>query len=334
MTAWTALRWTPLEQPEALDWPASLMMQARMAPRQAAWTLAELFRQMDLPCQALEVAGQSLLHVMPKGQDDFLVNPWMGVPLLDLQSGEPLRLDALQRDASAWNALADAAGFPQATAEEFRNAELTLPFHPRTFYDRMVVFEQVVDVLPREPATGLRPARYGAGARIRIWPAVMEQVLPRSQPMWQWRLRRVHEVSGLLEQARRVQLMAPPGAAPEQWTGTRGVLSSTLRQADVPEGTRVLRQALEDSTWFAALAAFDAGNLQAARTGLESYLGDYTEGRWRLAARLLMAEIDAATGHEDTARAAWRDLPVSRRLYGIYRTRGLLGAGSADAASN
>jgi hypothetical protein len=334
MAAWMALHIAPVHPDEVLDLPIDLLTQGRCSRPQAAWTLAELYRQVGLPCRALQVAGQDLLHVTPPGEDDFLVNAWMGVPLLELQTGRPLALAQLRQDAGPWNELAVAGGFKQATAEDFQQAQLKLPLHPRTFYDRMVTFAHLVDMLPQKPATGLRPARYGPDATIAIWPPVMEQILHRSEPLWRWRLVRAREVSSLLEGIRQAQLLARAEDVPAQWENTREALRAMRNRADVPEGIRVLEQALEDAAWFAALADFDAGKPEEAEAKLDAYLEDHAEGRWRLPARVLLAEVYAATDRPEAAQDIWQDLPPARRLYGIYRAEGLISPPASDAASN
>jgi hypothetical protein len=340
IAAWTALHVHPLDEAEVLASPFDLLLQARCERDQAAWAVAELCNQAGMPCRVLEVGNQVLLHVKTGDGADMLINPWMGVPLLELDTGRPLPLAQLRQDASAYNALAAAAGFEQATAEEFRQAELTVPLHPRTFYDRMVAFAEFVEVLPNKPATGLRPEAYPEEQALRIWPGIMEQILPRGRPLWQWRIRRAQEVGVMLDQARRIQLLPTSEPATSAWASTVHMLQSTLAQADVPAGADVLERCVEDARWFAALAAFDTGDLPGARVALESYLGDYAEGRWRTSAELLLAEVHAGAGDAQTAETAWQALPTARRLYGIYRARGWLApattsAGAApDAASN
>lgn len=321
---WMALHILPADPLAASSVPASTLGRGTATPEQAAWLYAELCRQAWIGAHVFRAGERCMVQVYPAGANPFVVDPWLGVPLLDPADGRRLSLADFQGSTDLWRRVMRAAGVAEPGDAE--DVELYVAAHPRAFYDRIQAFAGLIDLLPMVPATAVNVDLWPAGSEFRLWPGVMEQVTPENRQLDAWRKERERPVVALVEPGRMQQSTGNLAGAARFCDSQRQFLESALREADIPEAIEASTQALEALAWLRASCLFDMGRFDEAQAAAEAYMAAHPDGAWSLGARLLLAEVHAQAGRADAAKAIWQDLPEARRLYGAYRAGGLLEA--------
>ncbi len=336
------LRWMALHVGPATAWdlpaePHEALFRGRASPVEAAWSFSELARQAELRCRVASVPPASgaadpliLVQLEPTDGAPFLVDPYRGVPLLDTEGGGPLSLEALAARPEAYGEfLALADGTDGEAQYAFGSATLKTALYPFACYPRFLVFDHLLEPLQAHPRVAAHPEFLAPGRPLELWEAPME-VMRRAQTVRPGpQAQRAYRALQVL-QAPRVQfLQGHHEPALAGFTALSREIEAKRRAAEVAEAAALLDEALQHAGFFAAGAAFEAGDFAAAAGRLRAYLTAYPSGHWRAPAAAQLAEC-LSVMEEPSAPPAWQELPPPRRLHGALRQRGLLpGPGEA-----
>jgi len=326
-------RWLALhlaEQADALPAePYLVIWRGYGTAPQLAWTYAELARQAGLRCHVAALSSGSakecLVRVSPDGGDEILVNPRLGVPVVDPSTGEPLSLEALARRSEGYGAQpaasrqADSAGGPAPEA-----AEWNVALDPRACFPRFLVFSHLLSPLPDHPRVSFEGQSLPTGEPLLLWQFTVNALGQTGGAAYSADAEKAYRALRLVHGARLMQMQGLHRSAAAVYASLAAELGRRLSVAEVPEAAAVLSEAVELARFYGAVSEYDGGDSSAARQHLTAYLDEHPEGRWLPLAKALLSEALLETGDRAGAESLWKELPGSLKLYGTLRAKGLL----------
>ncbi len=320
---WFAWYTAPVDSLAVHTEPWAVLWSGSGNRQQLAWAYAELAGQAGVRCRIVTFSGENspgpTVQVYPEEGQPFLVDPFRGIPLLDLQTGQLLAVQA------AYGRLRSppGQGNPEGDADEESAPEpaLKTAVHPMALDPRMHAFDRLLADLPAHPRLSRRPGSPDLATAEELWRAPLRTA---EGDLAAEAVRRSVQVAELTGAARQDQLFGRHSRAARAYEASLNRLTQQLAEADVQRGARVLTLAIEHLRFFAAANAHEAGRLEVADGKVRDYLRDYPDGRWRPAAKLLLAEIAREKGRHESARKLWRGLAPPRNTYGRLRAEGLL----------
>ena len=334
----TALsRWMALHVlPEAADCapadPNMVLWRGYASPAQAAWTYAELARQAGLSCRVVVPPGEAgaaqarLVLVEVGGAEPLLVDPYAGVVLMDPESGRPLSLKEVAANQGAFAALAALPGGDALpTGDQVGGASLKTAAYPESCLPRMLAFGYLLRDLPDHPRVALPALRTGQGP-IELWQGPAQMLLDIDSEEGKKLAARDFTIVDVLAPARKMHISGVYEAADQMYGKGLDQLVQRQKAAETEESKALLAEGLDYGSFFAALNAYDLGDDQHAETLMRAYLKERPDGRWRVLAQLVLAELLSARGDSAEAKAIWKGMPARRALYGALRTRGFMPA--------
>ena len=312
--------------------PYAVTLLGRASASQMAWTYAELARQVGLRAHVVVMPRSEpqdetgyLVQVYPAGDDPFVVNPHWGVPVTDPGSGELLSLRSLAERPERYAALVALAGEDSPYgADEFRQAELKVALHPYAVFLRFLVFDRLLSVLPACPRVAFDFASLPQGESVRLWEACVNTLTDMATPQYVRQSAMMRKGLEIIEQARVMQLQGSYGSAAQLYKRQRAGLKKALSQAEIEEAAALLRETIDDVSWFGAISTYDSRASEEAENELRTYLEEYPQGRWVTLAKVALADLLSEKGERAAAEQLWKDLPRTRRLYGALCLKGLL----------
>jgi len=337
---WIALHVLP-EPPDCLAAdPYVVAWRSYGSAEQAAWTYAELARQVGLRVRVVVQAGEAegtqescIVQVYPADGDPFLVDPYAGVPLMDVSSGELLSLQHAQdapASLAALRALPGADGVP--SADRLTGAELKTAVSVESCFPCFLVFDYLLRVMPEYPEVSLCSLE-SPDEEVVLWevPIAIRERMGSERDGES--ADRDFRYIDLAQPGRAMQLRGEHLLASRAYAARMVELTEELAGAETEESAAILREGLDFTAFSAASNALDGGAFEAAEARARAYLDQHAEGRWRVLAQLILAEALNARGDEAAAKAIWQqELPAQRRLYGALRARGLLAGSPALVA--
>jgi len=333
---WMAMHILPDPDGLAAD-PYIVVLRGYGTPAQTAWTYAELARQLGLrarivaPSTAAEEGAEErfLVQVSPAGGTPLLVDPFAGVPVMDVGSGEPLgRRQVLDNPArlAGLRELPGGEGIP--AADRLREVELLRAVAVESCFRRVLVFDHLLAPLKFQPEIGLHLGGDEQDA-LGLW----NQALAIRQQM------HAEDAADRASLDFRYINPAQPGRtrqlrglhldADEAYAVRTAEMAARAKDVETEEAAATLREALEFLAFATASNALDGGDAGTAGTAAQKYLEEYPDGRWRPLVLLIQAEAFSAAGEDEKAADIWQALTGPRGLYGALRARGLI-TGSAS----
>ncbi len=311
--------------------PYAVTLLGRASASQMAWTYAELARQVGLRAHVVVMPRSEpqdetgyLVQVYPAGDDPFVVNPHWGIPVTDPGSGELLSLSSLAERPERYAALVALAGEESPYgAEEFRQAELKVAIHPYAVFLRFLVFDRVLSVLRSCPRVAFDFASLPQGEGIHLWEACVNILTDMATQQYVKQSTMARKGLQITQQARIMQLQGFSKGAAYLYKKQRTDLKKTLSQAEIEEAAALLRETIDNVSWFGAISAYDSRALEEAENELRTYLKEYPQGRWLTLAKVTLADLLSEKGERAAAEQLWKDLPRARRLYGALHLKGL-----------
>jgi hypothetical protein len=328
---WLALHVRPDESaPFGAD-PYSVVRRGYGSPEELTWTFCELARQIGLASRVV-VAGQAdpaegrqhLAQVYPADGPPFLVNPFLGVPVLGTGSDDRLSLETLQRRTQA-------VGLPPGADPE-AGQEAGVALNPLACYPRMMAFEHVLQPLATHPRLAMDIPGPRADREVILWEAPIRILRAERESQGRAEVAIDSRPMQPIAAARAMHLQGQCALARRLYDAALADLEAKLNVAEVEEAVAFLQEATDHAAFFRATNAYDAGLLTGARHQLEAYLADRPKGRWAGLAKVGLAEALNDLGETEAAAALWQDLPPHRQAFGSLRLRGLLAGAPVPVA--
>lgn len=329
---WFALHVLPVE-PEALPAiPFLIVCRGYGSAAQVAWTYAELARHVDvrtkvaiLPPAGSEDRRQYLVQVYPSDGDPFLVDPFLGIPVMDPVSGELLSLESLAARPELYGSLLALAGEESPYGgQDFGEAQQQSAVHPYAVFLRFLLFDHLLSSVPAPPRVAFDFGSLAADEPLELWDVPVRILQQVRTPEYLEQSEGQYRALEMVRQPRLVQIQGLYSLADTMYTGISNSLQDRLPETDVEDAAATMREAIENIAFFSAVSAYDSGDLPGAESRLRGYLEDYPTGPWEVLAQVLLADLLSETGESAQAEELWKHLPRRRRLYGALRLKGLL----------
>ncbi|MHC4591929.1 MAG: hypothetical protein ACYS8L_04440 [Planctomycetota bacterium] len=243
---WVALHLLPERLADLPADPYMVVHRGYGSPEELAWACAELGRQAGLRCKVAIVppadaqgSEQYFVQVYPADGAAFLVDPTLGVPVVDLVSGKLLSLaDVADRPQAYAAFLALTGQAPADAAGRFGAAELRSALDPHACYPRFLVFDLLLSELPKHPHVSVS-GQLGPGDSLDLWEAPLKVLAQMRSREYAEAVAAAYAPLQMVSSPRGLQLHGLYSTANREYEAIVVDLDNKLAEADVEVLRRV-----------------------------------------------------------------------------------------------